>query len=56
MTLDEAWTKIGEACYAYADESARHALMVVRADFGEKNHIIGMLKWTLLESSKIREV
>lgn len=47
MSLDDAWTLVGEACYAYSNQKARHALMLIRADMGEKNHILGIMKWQL---------
>ena len=37
ISLNDAWNLIGKACYAYKDEKARHALMLIRADVAEKN-------------------
>jgi hypothetical protein len=35
LNLDEAWGMIGEACYAYSNVQARHALMLVRGSVAE---------------------
>jgi len=48
MTLDQAWDLVGEACYAFENQQARHALMLIRGDVGAKNHLLGMLRWQLL--------
>ena len=40
LNLDEAWGLVGEACYAYSNIQARHALMLIRANVAEKRLLL----------------
>ena len=41
LSIEDAWKLIGEACYAYKNKQARHALMLIRAD---GNRLDGILQ------------
>ena len=47
MTLDEAWTEISKAC---TTEDAKYALMLIRADVGEKNYKIQRIHKVLISN------